>query len=317
MLGKSIYECDGILFDVDWSPDGEYLAIVGQDGNLVVMKKNSSDWNFTEIFRNKKERTVRRVSWSPDGSQLITACFDGTATVYNVDFSNEASPLTIKGTLSDQDAELKTARWSPEGDFIVTCSRDKSIYIWSAEDMNFTAIHSEHTGDVKDAVFSPDSTRVISVSYDGTVKVWDPHQEFGSLQTFTEHNGTVWSIAFDEDGDFTTVGEDGQIILYEFIDEKFIVSEKIKLQKELDTLYTVSYRPGQWLVAGANHKIFVIADNFTEVLGEILVNQLGDINSVKANPVHPNIIATANDDGTVVILDSNDAQIKEQSDDDF
>ena len=314
MLGKNIYECDGIVFDVDWSPDGNYLAIVGQDANLVVLKKNSDDWDFVEVFRDKGTRTIRRASWSPDGSKLITACFDGVATVYDVDFSHP-KPIALHTKLTDQEAELKTARWSPDGNYIITCSRDKSIYVWSTDDMIFTSIHSEHTGDVKDVVFSPDSSRIVSVSYDGTVKVWDPHQEFGSLQTFTEHSGTVWSVAFDEDGDFATVGEDGQIILYEFIDDKFIVSEKIKLQKELDTLYTVSYREGEWLVAGANHKIFVVADNFTEVLGEIVTNQLGDINSVKANPVDKNIIVAANDDGTVVLIDTRDAEIKEQDDD--
>ena len=317
MLGKTIYECDGIVFDVDWSPDGNFLAVCGQDSYLVILKKISEDWDFKEIFRTKRPRTVRRVSWSPDGSKLIIACFDGSATLYTVNYDNEDSFLTVKGTLSDQEAELKTARWSTDGNFIVTCSRDKSIYIWSADDMVFTAIHSEHTGDVKDVVFSPESDRIVSVSYDGTVKVWDPHQEFGSLQTFTEHTGTVWSVAFDEDGDFATVGEDGQIVLYEFIDDKFIVSEKIKLQKELDTLYTVSFRKGQWLAAGANHKIYFIADNFTEVLGEITTNQLGDINSVKANPTSQNIIAAANDDGTVSIINTDDADIKEQSDDDY
>ena len=58
--------------------------------------------------------------------------------------------LAARGSLEDQEAELKTARWSHDNDYIVTCSRDRSIYVWA-----------EHTGDVKDVTFSPDSTRLV------------------------------------------------------------------------------------------------------------------------------------------------------------
>ena len=301
MSGNVIYECDAIVFDIDWSLDGTHIAIVGEDSNLVVLRKDPENWTFSEVFRNKRTRTIRRVSWSSDGKRLVTAGFDSIAVVYDVNFDKNPI-LTERAKLEDQEAELKTARWSHDDNYIVTCSRDKSIYVWATDDYYFTSIHTEHTGDVKDVVFSPDSTRIVSVSYDGTVKIWDPHQEFGSLQTFTEHSGTVWSIAFDSDGDFATAGEDGQVILYEFIDDKFIVSEKIKLQN--DALYSISFREGEWLVAGANNTIYIIADNFTDILGKIKTNQLGDINSVKANPANNNIIAAANDDGTVVIVDT-------------
>ena len=89
MIGDVIYECDGIVFDVDWSPDGNYTAIVGEDSNLVVLKKNPDDWGFTEVFRNKRTRTIRRVAWSSDGARLVTAGFDSVAVVYDVDFSKK------------------------------------------------------------------------------------------------------------------------------------------------------------------------------------------------------------------------------------
>ena len=52
-----------------------------------------------------------------------------------------------------------------------------------------------------------------------------------------------------------------------------------------------------------NGRLYFIKDDFTEVVGKIKTKQLGDINSVKAHPIENNFIATASDDGTVVLID--------------
>ena len=293
---------DSIILDLDWHPNGDYLAVCGSDGILKIWLKKENN-NFIEVFSKQRERSIRRVEWSKNGEYLVTAGFDSVAVVYSF---KELPILTITevGFLKGQDSELKTARWSPDGKNIVTCSRDKSIWIWDINEMDFIAVHNEHTQDVKDASYSPDGKVIVSVSFDGTTKVWDPIQEFGALQTFSDHKGTVWGIGFNSDNDdFVTIGEDGKAILYYNNGEIYKISNQIQLQNDLEPLYTIFYLNEKWFIAGSQKKIFILDEELTKILNIIEVNQSGDINSMKINPQNNNLLAIGNDDGTVIVLE--------------
>lgn len=299
-----IYESDKLVFDVDWSPDGRYLAIVGASNELVVLKFDDEDiFKFEEVYREKRQRVIRRVNWASNGRKLVIACFDGNAVIYEFD-EHKTPILENVGQLLENDKELKTARWSNSNDKIVTCNRDKCIFVWSVEDMDYIVMHTEHKADVKDVMFSPDDSKLVSVSFDGTVKVWSTLEEYGSLQTFTHHTDTVWGIAFNNECDeFVTVGEDGKAVYYVEEDGKYVDAGEIQLQRPLDSLYAITYRRGEWLAAGANHIIHVISDSFEKKIDEFDTGQQGDINCIKPNPEKPNIIAVASDDGTVMLFD--------------
>ncbi|EAX94332.1 WD repeat protein, putative [Trichomonas vaginalis G3] len=301
---KTVFECDKVVFDVDWSPDGRYLAIVGASRELVLLKIDDEDpFNVTEVFREQRPNIIRRVHWSPDGKRLVTAGFDGVAVLY--EFDEDKQPvLEMIGNLYENDKELKSARWSHSGKYIVTCNRDKSIFVWDVEELEYIVIHTEHKGDVKDVMFSPDDSKLVSVSFDGTVKVWSSMEEYGSLQTFTHHTYTVWELAFDNENDeFVTIGEDGKAVHYIEEDGKYIDAGEIQLNRPLDCLYAVTYRNGEWLISGVDHKIYIMNDTFEEKIGEFDTGQLGDINCIKPNPEKQNIIAVASDDGTVLLID--------------
>jgi len=291
---------DCIILDVCWHPSGNFVAVVGSDGILRVWERTNNGFN--KVFENQRERSLRRVEWNPSGDKLVTAGFDSIGVVYS--FCVEKVPvLSLIGTLKGQDSELKTARWSPNGDLIVTCSRDKSIWVWKASDLDFIAVHNEHSADVKDVAFSPDGKVIVSVSFDGTSKVWDPSQEFGALQTFTDHKGTVWSLGFNpENNDFVTVGEDGKAFHYILEGDSYTLSNFLELQAELESLYTVCFTRNCWLIAGSLRKIYVIDEDFENIVQILTVPQTGDINCIKVNPIDDQELAIGNDDGTVSLM---------------
>lgn len=149
----TIEERDGIVFDICWHPSGKYIAVSGADGVLKIFECKNEKFN--EIASKQRERTTRRCIFSPDGTKIVVAGFDENAIVYH--FNPEKSEVLITdGTLTRQDAEIKTARWSPNGELIVTSSRDKSVWVWEVSEYDFIAVHNEHTAYIKDAMFSPD-----------------------------------------------------------------------------------------------------------------------------------------------------------------
>ena len=303
MSNICIDERENIVFDISWHPSGNYIATVSADGMLKVFKRCiESDKNkFVEISKKQREYTLRRVEFSPSGDKIVTAGFDKNCVIYEFNPSLK-EPLKTIGTLKGQDSEIKSARWSKDEKYIITTSRDKTIYVFESDSYDFIAVHSGHTADVKDAAISPDGKFIVSVSFDESVRVWETKEELGSLQVFTNHEGTVWSLAFDDKSSFITLGEDGKIILYKQENDSFVLQKELVLQNPLEPLYSAFFSDGKWFVAGSKTKIFVIDHDLSNIERTISINQKGDINSIKQNPSNHSEIAVANDDGTVVLV---------------
>ncbi|KAK3946284.1 cytosolic iron-sulfur protein assembly protein [Diplogelasinospora grovesii] len=195
------------------------------------------------------ERSVRSATWKPAlpaaaGQQLclVTASFDGKAGLWRYKEEPSEHLATEITTSSDEDGEeweftvalegheneVKCASFSPSGNFLATCSRDKSVWIWEDvgasegdDDWETTAILNEHDGDVKAVAWCPDTPGrnsnsrgrysadvLASASYDNTVRIWreDVDGEWVCVAVLEGHEGTVWGLEW-EDNDKKRGGE--------------------------------------------------------------------------------------------------------------
>ncbi|OTB01573.1 hypothetical protein M426DRAFT_323333 [Hypoxylon sp. CI-4A] len=192
---------------------------------------------------NGHERSVRSTTWKPNLPPhklcLVTGSFDSTAGLWrwSDDNSNNNNNLEVDLTngsekdeeeeeekdweliiiLDGQDSEIKSVSFSPAGQFLATCSRDKSVWIWedvgsSEEDDEWetVAVLNEHEGDVKAVAWCPETNRagrvgryssdvLASASYDNTVRVWreEGEQEWVCVAVLEGHDGTVWGVQWE------------------------------------------------------------------------------------------------------------------------
>ena len=82
---------------------------------------------------------------------------------------------------------ILSAAFSPDGQRVVTASRDGTARVWDARTGHALATLQGHTDIVWSAVFSPDGQRVVTASADETARVWDARtgQAVATLQGHT------------------------------------------------------------------------------------------------------------------------------------
>ena len=126
---------------------------------------------------------------------LVSASKDKTARVW------DAATGALVATLSSSPPQpVDAARFSPDGQLVITAAEDKSAVIWT---LDGRAVHilEGHSDAIPSAAFSPDGRLVATGSDDGTAKVWDVAS--GSLLWSSGHSvDRVWSVMFSPDGRF-------------------------------------------------------------------------------------------------------------------
>ncbi|KAI8934049.1 Cytosolic iron-sulfur protein assembly protein [Plenodomus lindquistii] len=176
------------------------------------------------------KRSVRSVSWkpgTPGQSVLATGSFDASAGIWRrelggardddfthrrlgragdaagdeADEADEADDYQFSCILDGHESEIKCLSWNPSGQYLATCSRDKSVWIWEElEDDNFetVAVLQEHDGDVKCVAWHPHEDLLASASYDDTVRLYrEDADDWVQVALIDGHDKTVWWAEFE------------------------------------------------------------------------------------------------------------------------
>ncbi|MHC0064183.1 AAA-like domain-containing protein [Nostoc sp. UIC 10890] len=86
--------------------------------------------------------------------------------------------------------------FSPDGQWIVSSSIDRTVKLWKRDGTLVRTI--PHTATINSVRFSPDSRLIVAAGIDGTIRLWTIDGKL--LTIFKGHKSAVWRVAFSPDG---------------------------------------------------------------------------------------------------------------------
>ncbi len=136
---------------------------------------------------------VLAVAITPNGQQMVSALWDNTLKVWDLESGTE------QFTLTGHSHSVRAVTITPNGQQVVSASDDNTLKVWDlhsgAEQFTLTG----HSDSVWAVVITPDGQQMVSASRDNTLKVWD--LESGAEQfTLTGHSDWVEAVAITPDG---------------------------------------------------------------------------------------------------------------------
>ncbi len=202
---------------VAFSPDGRYVATGGNDKRGFVRlwdAQTGAELKTPDGFTGHTD-AVLSVAFSHDGKKLLTASYDKTARLWDVESGRQIQEL------NGHSWWVWSAAFSTDEKMVVTASQDGSAIIWNTDSGEKTAQFLGHQGPVYSASFSADGSQVVSGGYDKRVLVWrraDVHKfnfnkvargdevEPVRFRAFEGHGAPVRSVSFSADGSLVLSG---------------------------------------------------------------------------------------------------------------
>ncbi|MCU0867480.1 MAG: serine/threonine-protein kinase [Planctomycetes bacterium] len=147
------------------------IAVGRHDGSLSVHDARST----TSTDGPTSPSPITHLSWSPDGTLLLIGTSDGAGTLLR------ASDLRRTAQLDGHRDAINGASWSPNGDRVFTCAKDRTVRCWptavpSVEHVLsplLTLNEPEIAGHPTTVLMTPDGERLVCGYDDGSVRVWD------------------------------------------------------------------------------------------------------------------------------------------------
>jgi WD40 repeat protein len=159
----------------------------------IVLAQEALESNFLELTLRGSELSLNTASYRRDGQRIVTAGDDG---VLLWRANGKGKPLRL-GTPGEP---VLSAVFSPEGQRVLTASRDGAVRVWRVDGRRDPSVQVElHADQVRSAAFSPDGKHIVIASADGTARVRRADGS-GVTVVLAGHERGLTSAVFSPDG---------------------------------------------------------------------------------------------------------------------
>jgi serine/threonine protein kinase len=239
--------------DLEWSPDGAFLASAGVNGTVQVWDPETGI-EITSLIVSTS--AARAVAWSPDSNSVAAVGTAGEIRVWDTDTWQRISTFCCHRGQTNNAGSLE---WNPEGTQLLSSGSDSSVVIWNPTNgTKIRAICCTVNPWVRDAEWSPDGSLIASASHAGSIgsgalTIWDAAtgaviRNLGAIEF------GVYDVDWSPDGGMIASG--GTSDLFNIWDPE---TGDLLLQFNLggaetfyDGVHTVAWSPDGQLVATGN-----------------------------------------------------------------
>ena len=209
----------GEILRADFDPAGTPLAVTTSLGSLERIDVDTGA--VASSFPCPGPGAVGALAFSPDGRFVVTIeprrdppfAFGPVASVRDARTGARTSEF-----VHPADALVYDARFSPNGEFVVTAANDRKARIWDARTGTLVQELVGHVGGVRSAAFDPRGERIVTSSEtveDGTVRIWDAKSGSPLLVLRAEADQPM-DACFSPDGQWAAAGGwNGSVCLWD------------------------------------------------------------------------------------------------------
>jgi WD40 repeat protein len=251
---------------IDWSPDGQTLAI-GYWNNEVWLY----DLNMEPVTQLPLEtgQDIRSLSWNPESNMLAAGTRgaefrDSRVTIWDVNTG------TVHTIIQQNQASIAQFAWSPDGTRLAA-TEGEHINIWDPITGNLLSTLPGHEwpASAVDIDWHPDGTLLASGGDDYMVRVWDTTTG-EQVQVFpapTEY--WVSTVNWSPDGSMMAVTSLNNIYIWDITNNQIIAT----LTEHTDTVYAVDWRSNTIASSGPDKTIRIWDAETWQLINTITLEQ--------------------------------------------
>jgi WD40 repeat protein len=205
---SSLKMTEAAIFDIQ--SHGDDLFVASGDGALTVVRNNAVRSRL--VYSQKSARTI-----AIGRGEVAVGYSDNFIRVFDLD------GYSLKKEWQAHTNSVFTLRYSPDGRFLLSGSRDARLKAWDpSDDYRLTGEVVAHMYAINSLSFSPDGKHFVTCSLDKSIKLWDADQ-LRLLKVIdkarhaghgTSVNKLLWT-AFD--GQVVSASDDRTISIWKFI----------------------------------------------------------------------------------------------------
>lgn len=283
---------------VAYNPKGTHIALTPKyfhkDSAIIILDINSGK---TQHIKNAKY--AKSVAYNSTGTLMVSAHFDNTICVWDVDDGYKH----IK-TLDKHTDIVNSAIFSPNGKYILSASADSTVRLWDVEnDYKCIKVFDQHQEDVNSATFSSNGKYIVSTSNDGAVMCWNIYDYKRKWWIVNESNKMqkkgYTNVFYNPKTQYALmcVATDTQAN----IDIWKIGSDKLDCIIVNDAIESVFYSTdGKYAIVGGRSGSIYVWDVDCKVCIKTFEGHTDAVNNVSLSPDGESILSTSRD-GTVRI----------------
>ncbi|WBW71218.1 transcriptional corepressor Tup12 [Schizosaccharomyces osmophilus] len=171
---KLILHTDDGVTTVAFSPDNQYIVAGSLD---KVIRVWTASGTLIEQLVGHQE-SVYSICFSPDGSHLVSGSLDNTIRLWELQATRRIPPSAIKEggickqVFSGHKDFILSVAMSPDGKWIISGSKDRTIQFWSMDSPTSQLTLQGHNNSVISVAISPNGHTFATGSGDLRARIW-------------------------------------------------------------------------------------------------------------------------------------------------